>query len=143
MKTITRIIVMMCITVGLISCDGKKDLSNHENLNVYLNKIDTLVSIEPTILSLGSIEPKSKNKVSFEFSMSNHHDSIIHINNVDVSCNCVTITSYPSLISPGETGDIKGFLNLKNQHGHLRKTIFVKYNNECIKTIKITADIKK
>ncbi|MDE6610387.1 MAG: hypothetical protein K2K33_07510, partial [Muribaculaceae bacterium] len=50
------------------------------------------------------------------------------INKIDISCNCLKIIDYPDSLFAGQTGEITGEIDFKNQSRHLRKSIFITYN---------------
>lgn len=130
----------MIIGINIVGC---RNTSNANYTQSQYSDIDndTLLSFSPSILSLGTLDSHSKDVEPFTFKVYNKGDSILRIDKVDVSCSCIVITSYPSTLPIGHAGVVNGYITLKNQYGHLRKTIFMKYNISKTKTIKIVADI--
>lgn len=109
----------------------------------FADDIDTTLYVNDNVINLGYIESDQKNVRTFSFEITNLSDSTLVINKVDVSCNCVEIINYPHSLNPAQKGRIFGRINLENQIGYMRKSIFVNYNNGRIKMLKITANIKK
>lgn len=102
---------------------------------------ESLLKSEPEEISFGEIKRTEAGKRSFCFKISNLSDSIFLIDKVDVSCNCVTVSRFPTKLRHGEEGEISGTIDFSKQKSHVRKSIFVNHNNGALKVLKITADI--
>jgi hypothetical protein len=64
------------------------------------------------------------------------------INNIDVSCSCVSIFHKTRAIRPKENVILNGTINLKSQTGHLSKAIFINYGKGNLLTLRVIADIE-
>ncbi len=128
-----------------MACNHKRAINSDSPLNdsEYNCYNDSSLSVDPENLSLGIINPENTHVKPFIFTISNNTDNIMIINSIDVSCSCVKIIKFPQTLKAGDSGQITGEINLKNQSGHLRKSIFVTYNDSSLRLLKITADIKK
>lgn len=139
------LLCFLLLPLILMACNQKRTNNSDSRLNnsEYSCNNDSSLSVEPENLSLGIINPENTHVEPFIFTISNNTNNLMVINSIDVSCNCVKVIKFPQTLKAGESGQITGEINLKNQSGHLRKSIFVTYNDSSLRLLKITADIKK
>lgn len=120
---------------------------NNDKHQVYVEKgIDnnldsSSLSVDSRELYLGEIDKIQSESVSFTFNLKNISDSVLVINKVDVSCSCVEISDFPKQLQSGQSGKLTGRVDLINQSGHIRKSLFVNYCDTCIAVMKVVADI--
>ncbi|GAB6948963.1 hypothetical protein JCM15640A_05480 [Hoylesella timonensis 4401737 = DSM 22865 = JCM 15640] len=91
---------------------------------------------------LGEISKEKKDSIDFEFIVKNLTDSLIRIDKIDVSCNCLSIKNYNREILPHNSTVIKGKAGLENRNGHMSKSIFVNYSKDKTLILRVIADIK-
>lgn len=135
-------IVSMIAFYNCTSSDSKNNMIETKDSEISLST-DSILFVDPNIISFGEIDADKKDVRPFTFKITNLSDSLLVIEKIDVSCQCVTVSSYPDSLASGKGGEIRGTIDLKKQSGHMRKSIFVNYNNGSIKMLKIKADIKK
>lgn len=143
MQNLGLIIIISTFWLIISGCHYEKSANAQTQLNVNgsVENTDSLMSFEPNVIDLGRIDTDDNRIVPFEFKLTNNSDTIMDISSIDVSCNCVKILGYTKSISINQTGKISGKIDLRNQSGHLRKSIYVNYNNDSMKLLKIIGDI--
>ncbi len=122
-----------------ISCKAPKKQNTNEK--DFQNVKSHLVA-QDSIIKLGQHTKSEKRIIPFQFILTNEDDSITVINDIDVSCGCISITSKAKAIRPKESIVLKGFVNPTSQIGHLSKAIFVNYGKGELLTLRVTADIE-
>lgn len=90
----------------------------------------------------GVFEKEHAKEVNFSFDIYNKSDSILKIEGIDVSCGCLSVRSYPTLLTPDSLYQINGTINLAGQKGHVNKCIFVNYSKDEVYLLRVVADIK-
>lgn len=93
--------------------------------------------------SFGEVSKSNKDTIQFSFVVENHSDKMISLDKIDVSCNCVKIDSKQKPLHPHSIVKINGYINLKNQLGHLSKAIFINYNNGNLLQLRVSGDVKE
>lgn len=144
MKNIITYILLFAIflTIALFELSCKNITGDTPSeLGEQITTSLSFISIENKEYSIGEVNKSERLLVPFEYNLRNISDSIISINKVDVSCSCVKITDFPTQLSSGQSGIITGYIDLKNQIGHIRKSIFVSYCDSCVTILKISGDI--
>lgn len=132
--------LLLLLIFFTFSCNNNSlQLSNEKNQDKTLQT--SLISVESNVLRLGDINHNDTESISFVFHIKNETDSILSINKIDVSCSCVHITSFPEQLEVNQSSQICGEVDLKNQSGHIRKSIFVNYCDTCVTVLKIIADV--
>lgn len=134
MKTLIGGIFLPAILIG---CNKTKSLDE----SVNLSENDSCIIVSPQKFDFGEVKKDTAHMVKFEFKLTNNCDSTIKINNADVSCECVSILEYPDRILPNQTLPIKCEINVKNQLGHIKKNIFINYNESSVIMFKVVGDV--
>lgn len=101
------------------------------------------LTVDNPHFKLGEISKKEKDTVCFFFDLENISTQLASIDKVDVSCNCVKIDTKTHPIYPHSKLRVNGHVNLKSQHGHLSKSLFVTYNNNQLLQLRVVGDIKE
>lgn len=140
-KSLMTFVPMLILSALVFSCNGNNGRTQTENIEKSDNLYSSILSVDNKKVYLGEIDKKATTVIPFTFNLKNETDSIIVIDKVDVSCSCVKISGFPKQLEAGQSGNLTGEVNLKNQSGHLRKSIFVNYCDTCITALKIVADI--
>lgn len=138
-KLITVLFSILILSGSLLNCSNSSQTMTDDTNMVY-DSSD--ISVEDKELCLGEIDKNLNRIIPFEFDLKNSSDSIIVVNKVDVSCNCVKIIDFPKRLVVGQSAKLSGTIDLNNQVGHLRKSIFINYDDTCITVLKIVADVK-
>lgn len=104
---------------------------------------DGRLQVKDSRYILGEVLKSKGDSIEFIFNLKNCADSLIIIKKVDVSCGCISIIESPDSIFPNMNAKLKGVVNIKNQHGHLNKSIFVNYGRRrnSILLLRIIGDI--
>lgn len=136
--------ILLSYVLTFSGCGNSSNENKNEGVQLSTTTaMDSMINVNPHTLALGERHERELREESFVFKIKNLSDSALVIDKIDVSCHCVSILSYPHSLQQNEQGDIRGTINLKNQSGHVRKSIFINYNNGALKILKITADITK
>lgn len=139
-SSITKIFTVAWLFLTLnISCKAPKGQNASEK--DFQNVKSHLVA-QDSIIKLGQHTKFEKRIIPFQFILTNEDDSIMVINNIDVSCGCISIRNKAKAIRPKESIVLKGFVNPASQIGHLSKAIFVNYGKGEVLTLRVTADIE-
>lgn len=93
-------------------------------------------------IDLGRLSKSEKDTIRFQFVLTNESDSSTVIHNIDVSCGCISLTYKAKPIPPKTSATLHGFVNIKNQEGHLSKAIFVNYGKGELLVLRVTADVE-
>lgn len=93
--------------------------------------------------NFGSVNKKDNPTIDFSFTVENSSDSTIHIDNTEVSCNCLSVTDTISSIAPHKSIILHGFINTKEQSGDLNKSIFINYNKNQVLLLRVKGTIKE
>lgn len=130
--------VYITVFIVVLSCN------NHNKSSSTMEAIqDSLIVSTPKHYNLGVLKKDVSDSIyTFKFEITNMKTDSIHINNVDVSCGCLFINSFPRKIAPGETNKLVGTINISQQRGHLSKAIFVNYDEDGLLILRIIGDIK-
>jgi len=135
-----NLLTMLILSTFVLSCNNNnKNTSKDNNENKPFQS--SFLSTDNKVLQLGEINNNDTESIPFAFHIKNESDSILVLNKIDVSCSCVEVTDFPKQLGANQSGEICGEINLKNQSGHMRKSIFVNYCDTCIMVLKIVADI--
>ena len=89
----------------------------------------------------GDVSLKDKNTTDFAFKIENTKSVKIDIASVDVGCECVHIKSYPKYIKPNVAAKIVGYVDLRKQHGHISKPIFVNTANKKVLLLRVVGNV--
>lgn len=100
---------------------------------------DAAVNCKKTRYHIGVVD--TDKCYPFEFILSNHSDSVVPIEDVEVSCSCLKLTYTPKYIMANSSARITGVMDTRNQHGFIDKSIFVSYNNEGLIILRVSADV--
>lgn len=121
------------------------------SLNVFLNacndtqqKQDTdnaALLVEQPHFNCGKVSKQNRDSIDFKFTLKNISKDSIIIDNVDVTCGCLSVHSAPKMILPGKTEYIKGKIGIRQQIGNVNKTIFVNYNNDEVTILRVKGKV--
>ena len=134
LKAIAIITAKLFICITFVSCSNTKG---------RLNSVeeDSLFFPKERHINVGKHNRAEEDIAPFEFTFYNKGDSIIHIDNIDITCGCVVLTTIPNHIAPLCEEKLKGHLNLKMLNGSFRKTIFVNYNDTKVQILSIKGTV--
>lgn len=145
MKKISKFIIsciMLILLINMQSCTNQtKTAPQNPSFNSNYDS-DSILKVSKDEINIGEINKNDKTSVKFAFELTNSSSSSIAINKVDVSCSCVKVNYFPKLINSKQSSKLTGEIDLKNQSGHVRKSIFVSFNDTCVKVLKIVADVE-
>lgn len=89
----------------------------------------------------GSVSKSKKDSVIFEFELRNKGKEPVVIDEIDLSCSCLSISSRPDTLQPGTSATIRGAAGIKESKGKFSKPIFVNYNNEEVLLLRIVGNV--
>jgi len=136
MKRILLLFLSVFAIIVFAQCTGTLK-HNTKGKATELRIIDTLevtaktfipapiIVFDDTVRNLSIVKGNIEN-ITFHFQ--NEGDSILHITNVEPSCDCMTVTSYPKSVAPHQEGDIKLKFDSKDESGAVWRTIDVTTN---------------
>ena len=130
--------ICICLNYGCIN--GNDTTVNDDQ--AITESDDLCLAVIPRTINLVRINKNKFPRNELRYELKNGSDSIVRINKIDVSCGCVTIVSFNYSIIPNHTETITAEIDLSNQSEHLRKIIFVNYNDGQVKRAKVIADIE-
>lgn len=133
-------VIYLSMSIFGLSCNKNREVITEPGKNDEV-LCDSILSVDIKELNFGEIDKNNTPIIPFEFSIRNIGDCYVKIDKVDVSCSCVSVNDYPKQLIPGQTGILSGKVDLKNQKGHMRKSIFISYCDTCVVALKITSDI--
>lgn len=130
-----NLIIIILLAIASVACT---------NQNTNESKIEEgKVILSPKHFNIGEINKSTDDSIyNFEFDILNNDSDTIQILNIESSCNCLQMTSYPKYIAPGSHGVIKGKVNISKQSGHLSKAIFVNLKTDDIIVLRVIGEIK-
>lgn len=135
-----NLFIMLILTQILLSCNNSNTTQSYDKNN-DTHFSSSILLVENKKLDLGEINKRDKTTIPFKFALRNESNNTIVIDKVDVSCSCVKIVDYSKRLEAGESSELIGEINLKNQSGHIRKSIFINYSDTCLTVLRIVADI--
>lgn len=134
-----KLALLLSILTLFFSCQVPE--RQHTTKHIVQEKESKLVAKEAKIY-LGKWNKAEKDTIHFQFYLTNASSSMTIINNIDVSCSCVSIFHKTRAIRPKENVILNGTINLKSQTGHLSKAIFINYGKGNLLTLRVIADIE-
>lgn len=144
MDKYTRRVICLCVIMVLslcmLSCSNGRPDTQHDK-DEYKLISSSLLSVDNKELNFGEINKSDKTIIPFTFTLRNDANSTIVIEKIDVSCGCVKIIGSPKTLESGQSGNLTGEIDLTNQSGHIRKSIFINYCDSCLTVVKVVADI--
>lgn len=130
MVIVTVLACFLCCIEGNPSQKGKNGHS-----------MDSLL-VRNSHLDIGKVSKSDGDYVNFTFELKNCGANVVVVNNIDVSCNCISLTKPTRPIRPNEWSKIVGRINITNQKGHLSKSMFVSYGNGKLLLLRVMAEIQ-
>ena len=132
--------LLFVTATGLFCCCNKTiDTIIESERNFSLNYNDSILVSTNKKLYMGEV--KNGSILRFSFVLRNVSSKMVVINKVDSNCGCISVTSYPEIIFAGDTAELKGTMNIHNQHGHVNKPIFVSFNNDGLLLFRVSCDV--
>ena len=130
--------ICFSLFVGIVafSCNTRQDRQNVNNI-----KIEDGLECRKSRFYFGDYSPQNKSIIPFSFEVRNVKDKAINISSVDVGCSCVHINSYPKSINPNSNAKIVGYIDLKNQRGHVSKPIFITTSSKKTLLLRIVGNV--
>lgn len=122
-------------------CCNNNDQKHYINRKVNKTNNSSILIVDNKVLDLGEIDKSDKAIVPFNFILKNESDDTLYIDKIDVSCSCVKIIKYTEQLEARQYGNLIGEISLKNQSGHLRKSIFINHSDTCLAIVKIVGNI--
>lgn len=112
-------LVLLLFTGALIGCQNEKIKSSEE-----------IFSVLPKNLECGDISVKAP--FFSEFKLHNQTKDSVWVDTIEVSCECVKILQYDSIISPYSEGNLKIELETTDLEGDFERKIFVSYHSSSL-----------
>ena len=135
-KNVFLLIITLSCLIFLYNCTDNNVKKQHEN---HLQ--DGHLTLTPKVYDLGIVNKNEYNTIDYKFIIYNSGQDTLTISNIEASCNCIKIESYPDKIFPEEKDSIFGSVDLSNQSNHLNKSIYITYCDEQLAILRIKGDI--
>lgn len=138
-QTIIYYLQLSLLLAGLQSCTGKTT-----GASVDTKAGQGILVIEDSIKSFGSINKNETKLISTSFDLKNTGHKLIAIQEVVLSCGCLSYNMSSKIIKPNKTEKLVISINPKNQFGYLNKSAII-YSNakNPPKIVRIKGEITK
>ena len=114
---------------------------NDNNIQKNVIKTEDGLKCEKSRFYFGDVSSKDNNITKFTFKIKNTKNILIDITSVDVDCECIHVESYPKRIKPNVAANIVGYVDLRKQHGHISKPIFVNTANKKTLLLRVVGNV--
>lgn len=132
----TNLLIILSFVLLIASC-------NRSRVDVNKNEREAFLYIPDSIQTFGVVSKSSQSEQTCFFELKNIGDIPIMIQNISVSCGCLSCEIPKKTVMPAESMVLPVKIDLKNQLGSFNKSLVVFSNAVEPKIIRIKGQITK